>query len=417
MERVTDDLSAEFTPQLTEIDADTLLAVWPRVEGNVSGAESPEDIAPHLEIVSSRYNRNTRQWSDPEQLTANDVVDRDPIPTLFGQTHGVLWIQNQGRAMPGDATQGDRLVFRAWNGSGWDDPATLWSDDQKGIIDYAFVEDSLGEGHLVFMVDTDGEPETVEDRELYRISTLNGLWQEAERLTDDTVEDALPVLVAPWGTPMLIWNAGDTLMYTRLSPWDPKPVYEKYTPATEAPTLDGVTLPGGAAIAYSVQSPDGIDIVAAFYDAGLDQWSLPRQLTRDEHAESSLAIAFDGAELVVAYLKTRTLREDMEIELDGAVHLVENVPQPGRTDLYVLRHTLGHDLAVAAGSLKLDPANPAPGNSAEITATIENRGDLPAQNVLVAFYDGDPNNGGIWIRQTTILGPLAAGDSQDVAVP
>jgi hypothetical protein len=417
MERITDNGSAEFTPQLTKIDADTLLTVWTRVKGDVSEAESPEDIAPHLEIVSSRYDRGGGQWSEPEQLTTNDVVDRDPTPTLFGHTQGVLWIQNQGDAMLGDATKGDRLVFRAWTGSTWDEPTLLWSDDSKGIVDYAFVEDSRGEGHLVFLVDRDGDPETVEDRELYRLSTQAGLWQEAERLTDDTVEDALPVLIAPQGEPMLVWKADETLMYTWVLTWSPKPVYEKYTPATEAPTLDGVTLPGGAAIAYSVQAPEGIDIVAAFYDADLDQWSLPRQLTRDAHAESSLAMAFDGTELVIAYLKTETLREDMKIELGGQLHLVEDVPQPGRTDLYVLRHTLGHDLAVAAGSLALSPANPAPGTRADITATIDNRGDRPAQNVLVAFYDGDPDAGGGPIGQTTITGPLVAGGSADVTVP
>ena len=31
-------------------------------------------------------------------------------------------------------------------------------------------------------------------------------------------------------------------------------------------------------------------------DAALDQWSLPRQLTQDEHAESSLALAWDGTD-------------------------------------------------------------------------------------------------------------------------
>jgi hypothetical protein len=415
MERVTDDWSSEFTPQLSAIDADTVLAVWTRVEGDVSQAENPEDIVPHLEIVSSRYERSTGQWSEPEQLTSNSVVDRDPIPVLFGDTRGVLWIQNQGDAAPGDEIQGDHLVFRAWTGSNWGEPSMLWSA-QKGIVEYSFVEDSRDEGHLVFLVDMDGNKETVEDRELYRISTQGGVWQESERLTDDGVEDALPVLVAPQGEPMLVWKADEALVYTWLLTWSPRPVYPEYIFATEAPTLDGVTLPGGAAIAYSVQGPEGIDIVAAFYDAGLDQWSLPRQLTHDAHAESSLSMDLDGEELIIAYLKTQTLREDITVEIDGILQVVENVPQPGRTDMHVLRHALGNDMAVSEDPLVFEPSNPMPGTTAKISVPIKNNGDLPMQNINVAFYDGNPGDGGTLIAETTIEGPVTGGDDADVWV-
>ncbi len=128
-------------------------------------------------------------------------------------------------------------------------------------------------------------------------------------------------------------------MYTGLGIWDPQPVYTEYTLADEAPSLDGVTMPGGAAVAYAVQGTESVDIVAAFYDAALDQWSLPRQLTQDEQAESTLSLAFDGTELVIAYLKTQTERNALDIEIEGVIHHVENAPQPARADLYLLRHT------------------------------------------------------------------------------
>ena len=413
--RVTDDLAAEFSPDITTVDADALLGAWAKVVGDVSGAEGPEDIAPHLEIVVSGYDRTTHMWTDPSQLTSNNQVDRAPLPVVFGDTEGVLWIQNQGTAEIGNATDGDGLMFCARSGASWATPVTLWSA-QNGIMDFAFVADNGGEGHIVLAVDEDGDPETTADRDLYGMSTAGGVWQAAVRLTDDDVENALPVLVLPDDQPMLVFKAGETLKYTWLENWAPAEVYSEYTTSNEAPTLDGVTLPGGAAIAYTVQGTEGINIVAAFYDAALDQWSLPVPLTHDEDAETSLSMAFDGEELVISYLKTQTLREDMEIELNGEVHVVKNVPQPGRTDLYVLRHTLGHDLAVNPDSLVFEPENPAPGTQATIRGTVENRGDLPAQDVLVSFYDGEPNGGGALIGQTTIIGPLVAGGSQEVSV-
>jgi hypothetical protein len=56
MNRVTDDLAAEFDPRMVALDTQDLLAVWTRVEGDVSTAQNPEEIAPHLEIVASFYS-------------------------------------------------------------------------------------------------------------------------------------------------------------------------------------------------------------------------------------------------------------------------------------------------------------------------------------------------------------------------
>ena len=412
--RITDDLASEFTPEIVSAGTDTLLGAWTRVDGDISETESPEDVVPYLEIVASFYNRNTGTWIPLVQLTDNDQVDHDPLPVVFGTNQGVLWIQNQGGVVPGTADSGDSLMYAGWTGGGWSTPTALWSGS-KGILDFTFVSDDQGEGHVVLAVDEDGDPDTTEDRELYLISTQSGVWGSDQRLTDNSVEDALPVLVSPDGDPMLVWSSDTTLMYTYLDTWDPQAVYAQETLADEAPTLDGVTMSGGAAIGYSVQSADGMDLVAAFYDSQLDQWSLPRQLTHDEDGERSLSMGYDGSELVMAYLKTQTLREDIEVELDGQMQTIENVPQPGRTDLYVLRHNLGYDLAVSPDSVVIEPANPAPGTTVDIHAEIQNLGDLPVQNLQVSAYDGDPELGGTQIGQTVIT-DLIAGGSQEVTI-
>jgi len=174
-------------------------------------------------------------------------------------------------------------------------------------------------------------------------------------------------------------------------------------------------MPGGAAIAYAVQLPTGIDIVASFYDASLDSWSLPRQLTNDADVETALSLGYDGTQLVIGYLKNRTVRGPVDVEIDGVMQHLEDIPQPSQTDLCVLRHTLGSDLA--AGTMTVDPTNPVPGATATITATVDNRGDLPETDIDVAFFDGDPLSGGIQVGSTqNIAGPLLAGKSADVSV-
>lgn len=416
LDRITDDEVAEFSPSIVAADSGTTLAAWERVSGDISDATEPGQIAPHLEIVAAWFDPSTGLWSTPEQLTSNAGIDSQPMAIALGTTHGILWIAGEESATAGDGGSGGRLMFVKWSSNGWDEPQTLWSA-QKSIVDFAFVADDSGEGHVVLAVDEDGDPNTTTDCELYLLWTANGAWQTSIQLTSDFVEDAMPTLVAPNGVPICVWSADGTLVYSPLDDWNPRPVYSEYTLANEAPSLDGVTMPGGAAIAYTVQGPNGVDIVASFYDAYLDCWSLPRQLTVDEHAETALSLTWDVDELVIAYLKTQTLRTGMDVEIDGQMHHLENIPQPGRTDLYVLRHALANDLAVVSESMVVDPANPAPGTVATIRATIENRGDLPLQDVDVVFYDGDPSNGGVPIGDRQVIsGTLIAGGRQHVSV-
>ncbi len=416
LDRITDDQAAEFSPSMVAADSGTTLATWERVSGDISDANDPGQIAPHMEIVAAWFDPATGLWNTPEQLTFNDGADCQPMAIALGETRGILWIATDGAAATGDAASGDRLMFAKWSGGEWNEPQTLWSA-QKGIVGFAFAADGFDEGHVVIAVDEDADPNTTADCELYLLSTADGAWQTAIQLTSDSVEDALPTLVTPNGVPICAWSADGTLVYSHLYDWNPRQVYSEYTLANEAPSLDAVTMPGGAAIAYTVQGPNGVDIVASFYDAGLDCWSLPRQLTNDEHAETALSLACDTGELVIAYLKTQTLRTGMDVEIEGQIHHIENVPQPGRTDLYILRHTLNNDLAVVAESLVVEPANPAPGTMATIRATIENRGDLPLQDVEAVFYDGDPSHGGVAIGdQQVISGTLIAGGKQNVSV-
>ncbi|MBP7052470.1 MAG: carboxypeptidase regulatory-like domain-containing protein [Phycisphaerae bacterium] len=412
LDRIADDDAAEFGPEI--IGTEPALVAWTRISGDISGTTSPDEVTPHLEIVTARLDQNTGLWTVPEQLTFNSVVDRDPLPVVLGPTQGILWIQNQGQASIGDANNGDRLLFARWDGAAWQAPETLWSGP-KGIMDFAFVADSAGEGHVVLTVDEDGDLDTTADSELYAMATVNGVWQEALRLTEDDVEDSSPALLTPKGVPMCVWDANGTATYSRLDPWNPRVVYNEATDANDCMALAGVTLPVGGAIAYTTQGPNGVDIVASFYDADLDLWSQPRQLTHDEHAESALSLTCDGNDLVLAYLKTQTVREDMDVEINGQMTHIENVPQPGRVDLCMLRHTPARDAAVVAGSVAVEPGNPSPGQTATITATIENAGDLPLQDVQVAFYDGDPNSGDTLIGDVQVLsGILIAGGKQDV---
>jgi len=418
--RIANDSSSDFVAKVTSVGPDRYLAAWERISGDVSEVTDPIQIGPHLEIAASWFNRGTVPgtgvWSALTEITSNGLVDRSPLPIVFGPTTGIVWIQNDVKDV-GNSEHGDRLMFSKWTDSAWAAPQELWSG-LCGILSTSFASDGLGQGHIVFVVDQDGNTDdTRTDRELYGISTSAGIWGAAERLTNDDVEDSCPVIVNPNGTAIVVWNSNDTLLYTPLGAWNPKQVYTQYTLNNQAPTLAGVTMANGAAIAYTVQGPSGVDIMASFYDAILDRWSLPRQLTFDEDAESAISVGFDGDKLIVAYLKTKTERNAVDVEIEGQMVHLENVPEPGRTDLCILHHKLGYDLSVDSSSIVLDPANPGPGWSATIKATVVNSGDLGAENIAVVFYDGNPESGGSIIGDTQIIsGNLIPGGENEVSV-
>jgi subtilase family serine protease/fibronectin type 3 domain-containing protein len=60
------------------------------------------------------------------------------------------------------------------------------------------------------------------------------------------------------------------------------------------------------------------------------------------------------------------------------------------------------DLAITSGGILFEPAQPLEGDTLLIKAVIQNVGSVAADQVLVEFYDGDPDSGGITIGEYTI---------------
>jgi hypothetical protein len=61
--------------------------------------------------------------------------------------------------------------------------------------------------------------------------------------------------------------------------------------------------------------------------------------------------------------------------------------------------------------LRIDVTNVTNECPPDVTATVFNDGSLPASDVVVRFYSGDPNQGGLPIQDFVIPGPIPAGGS------
>jgi hypothetical protein len=413
LSRIVDDFAADFSPNAVRTAGGAVLATWLRVAGDASDATGPADLAPRLEVVAAWFDPEHKRWSAPIALTDNEVADRHPLVVSFGGMSGVVWVQNQAGEMMGNVDSGDRLLFARWNGAGWEPAETLWEGAQ-GIVDLASGSEGEG-GWVVFSVDTDGDLDTQSDLELYACEWVSEMWSDPTRLTEDQVEDRAVTLVSPGGAARCVWIRAGEVVSSPLRGWDPKPVFEEVGASNQASSLVGVTLSGGAAVAYTVQLESGVDVMAAFYDEATGLWSQPRPLTSDDAVEGGVAVAAAGEELLAVYARTETVRSDIEITVDGDSQLLKDIPQPGRTDLWLVRNAPRTDLALEMGSLEFVPANPTPGTVVTVSCVVVNSGDVPLREVKVAFYDGDPAAGGVLIAEPTV-GLLVGGARRRVEV-
>ena len=73
------DTRAEFAPQVVFDGNGDALAVWERVADPDFNEVNLEKFAAELEIVGARWDHASKQWSEPQPLTANGHLDNEPL--------------------------------------------------------------------------------------------------------------------------------------------------------------------------------------------------------------------------------------------------------------------------------------------------------------------------------------------------
>lgn len=111
--------------------------------------------------------------------------------------------------------------------------------------------------------------------------------------------------------------------------------------------------------------------------------------------------------------------EDLAISPDDAWLYVAGGFDPHvtviRTQTNTVTDHLARDVGFKPGDLTADGGGYLPGDTVTLTATLRNLGDLPVENVEVAFCDGDPVGGGTEILpRQTVTGILDGGATATV---
>ncbi|MBI5192349.1 MAG: choice-of-anchor D domain-containing protein [Nitrospirae bacterium] len=418
---ISDDGTADFHPEIITFPDGSAVAAWEDEGIVMPDTATFDDMVQNLEISAAHYNPQTGQWSGAQRLTSNSYLDRSPkMAGKTGDNIILTWISNETNDLSGSATAPNNLWYSKWDGmsQSWSAPALI-SQIPNGLLKYSLSYDG-STGHVVMSLDTDGDMATINDHELYILSYSNGAWGTLTRLTDDLVTDDNPqIAIDPAGNFVLTWIKGNELSGVSNFDMNARTVIraDEYS-SNLADFRLASSSDGKLSIVWAESSEYSSDLYAIFYDPLFAVWGSPRQLTSDTETERHITASFYGNDTLVAvYNRNIVGLTQVARPTASGQSVTLDMPVPVSTDLYMLKYTMGEDLALEGGSLLPSPLNPLPGENILLRVKAMNLGDKGESNIPVVFYLGDPLAGGTLIGEAVIGQVLSPGDTTEVSIP
>jgi hypothetical protein len=408
---------AEFAPQVAYDGNGDAIAVWERVADPNFNQTNLTAMAAQMEIVWSRWSRSSGAWSEPAALTANSYLDHAPLlcgPMANGNVL-VVWTKNTANQLLGTNAPGNDTVLWAQ----WSAASRSWGAPQVLVDGLAYrMSQSLAgtANHAVYAWtrDTDGVLTNDADQEVFFMEYTNSAWGSVRQLTTNAVADkTVRAAVATNGSAFLVWQSGTNLVLNQNFSTNLSIARSDSQTAGFADYATTVGPLGHLVLLWQEMSTNGSDAHYMVYDPVASTWGLDDLLCHDLPLERSFAPVWDNlGNLTVAYDKVQLFYTNKTVTLEGGSTVtITNVPQSGRVDLVVTKRALVKDLALLAGDFTVQGANYLPGDPLALSAAVHNSGNVAVSNVVVGFYDGNPDAGGVLLTNVALSGWLAAATS------
>ncbi|MDE3066595.1 MAG: hypothetical protein KGJ60_03490 [Verrucomicrobiota bacterium] len=407
---VADDGTADFHPQLRTFADGSAVVAWEN-EGAVIPANGGfTAMTTNLEIATAFYNPAGGAWRPMRQFTTNDYLDRSPLIAGPSETNLMLvWVANTNNDLEGSATNVNQLWFSTWNASAWSAPQAF-ANVPYPLLKYDMTYNGTN-AYVVMSLDADNTLTNVNAHELFELAYQNGSWGSLQQLTTNQAPNDNPqIAIDSNGHAVLVWLQGNTLASVAdFNFANPQIVSTNQYSSNLGDFRLANSSDGRLAILWAAPSAQySSDLWGIFYDPNFGVWGRPYQMTVDPETEMETAATFYSTNQLMA------LYDRVDIAV-GDTNQIGSVIT--NADLYVLQYQLTNDLSLIGSSLMVSPANPAPGAGATLSVTAANLGDNAVSNVLVAFYQGDPADGGIEFASTNLAVVLAPGATNVVSIP
>jgi len=482
---VQDDGTLDSSPY-AKLVGGKVLVTW--TSANKTFVDTAPDMAALLasgEIYAQFFDLNGAPEGEAERLTfdnaavGHDYGDTDPkiaydsasdnIMVLYTKTD--YYTQNVSYENPDDignflnnsysAAAYRMYVNGAWQTSYYDDETSYLAYETvhgagslhgERFIDFdiAGVEPSKitaislgsfdGEAQIIYSYDTDGNPATDADTELYMkvYGFSQHIFSPPVRLTEDDVKDSNPQQAQYGDKDYLFWNHGGSISYldvysllnyniTRHDNEDSGYYYtldnvaESYlTVWNESNDTAGESFTvtvgdnGGMYVVWEEQAGDGESgdsrgrqlFAAAFdpeyYASGSDTdgntiysggWGAPQQLTDtigDYNSEQSVCVGADG-------VITIACRNYERVPDASTADDTEDTRESNLSNLVVRTVAPTSSLAVESGGIAVYPEYPKAGEPFNLTVSAENTGLLPVQSATFRL-ETSTDGGGTWAK-------------------
>ncbi|HOJ12346.1 MAG TPA: Ig-like domain-containing protein, partial [Clostridiales bacterium] len=401
------DQTGDYKPKIAATNKG-VIAAWENISEVLPGDAELGDALEKEEIVVAVFDRETGNWSDIRNLTTDRYMDVSPEIAADGDKGILVWVKSKAidysDALTADFAPENHIMFSSYDGHTFSEPVSIYQTDSLIVNSSLAYEGDMAA--YVFSLDMDKDLSTDADQEIF-IMTYNGSeWSAPGRITEDNLKDTKPRVTFLNGKPFLVWHRDGHIVYTRnalANPVVPKlaiedtKLQENFTLAARNKNNESIilTAPG--------VSEESQEIYALVYDTTNDVWSNELKLTDDMAINRMPSAAVAGNTLITLY--NRAHLEDVINPETGEIF-----KYPGNSaDLMMNTKGLVHDLEITSDGIILSESNVYPGGLVTISALVENKGIFGETGVNVAFYNGDPSNGGKQIGGTKVI--------EDVIVP
>ena len=405
------DTRAEFAPQVAFDGNGDAIALWERISDPDFTNATLDAIAAEMEIAWSRWDRGTGLWTTPQTLTTNTVLDHAPL--VCGPMHDgsllAVWTRNQNNLRMGTNGAGSEVLWAQWNAS-----SESWSAEQTLSADLPYrlsqsLDGATNHALYAWSRDLDGVLTNATDQQVFRCTWNGSAWAAAEQVTtNDLGSGNVRVAVSSAGDEYAIWQEGSNLVMSQDFTLPANMVRQDSGTAGFSDYAMTFGPAGNLVCLWQEMTEYGSDAHYRVYDPLSQTWSRDALLYTNLPLERSFAPVWDNVgNLSVAYNRVDITLTNKTVELEGGGSVViTNVPQAGRVDLCVTKRALIHDLTISAGAFTASGENFLPGASVTLHATVLNAGDVAVSNVVVEFFDGDPDGGGTLITNMSMTGWL-----------
>lgn len=387
--QLTNDDVSDGNPAIVALPDGNTLVVWERFDTQNPGdinADLPGFFG-HMQVAAGTFLATaTTPKLTPLQVSTGGTLNHRPQVGALSDGALAVWVNNARNQLLGDAANPDTLMFaRYTTRDGKWTAAAPAAPNIAGLRDLKLA--TVGsQAALVWSQDTDGDLQTDADQELFYAVWQNGAWSAPQRLTTNSIADHTPMIkLSDAGTPLLVWQQGDTLQFLR-DRWDAAPQTLPYT-LDEGQAHWELQRGKDGSLALTWQELEGNDtrLGYAIYDGKAGNWSRAQTVSPPASTHSStgasavvsnvapaLIVGESGSPDTLAFAYQLTPITPITRTVEGVA--IPNIPQAGLQQLRIAHLPLGPNLTITAADLSATPATAQPGEPVTIHATIHNTG-------------------------------------------